>query len=65
VREPVETMDEKCRHCEKTAPEVTLHKCQICFKFFCDDDAVQTSGVSFCSAGCGEYFFFIDPDHED
>ncbi len=58
-------MDAKCRHCGKSNDEVPLHKCQICFKYFCDEHAVPTSGVSFCSAGCGEYYFFVDPDQED
>ncbi len=58
-------MDQECRNCGKTSDEVPLHKCQICFKHFCDEHAVRTSGVSFCSAGCGEYFFVVDPDEEE
>ena len=58
-------MKEECCHCGKIRKQVTLHKCQICFKYFCDEHAVPTSGVSFCSAGCGEYYFFVDPDEED
>ncbi len=58
-------MKEECRQCGKARNEVMLYKCQICFKYFCDDHAVQTSGISFCSAGCGEYYFFVDPDQED
>ncbi len=58
-------MKEECCHCGKTRKEVTLRKCQICFKYFCDDHAVPTSGVYFCSAGCGQYYFFVDPEHDD
>ncbi len=58
-------MEEKCRHCGKTSDEVPLNKCQICFKHFCDQHAVQKSGIPFCSAGCGHYFFFDDPDEVD
>ncbi len=58
-------MKEECRHCGKTREQVTLHKCQICFKYFCDDHAESTRGVSFCSPGCGQYFFFVDPEEDD
>ena len=58
-------IEEKCCNCGKTGEEVKLHRCQICFKHYCDDHAVPTSGVSFCSAGCGAYFFFVDPDQDD
>ena len=57
-------MEQKCRYCEKTSEQIALNKCQICFKHYCDEHAVKTSGVSFCSAGCGHYFFHVDPDQE-
>lgn len=52
----------ECCECKKTEPETRLRKCPICFKHYCDDHAHQRSGVSFCSSGCAEYFFFADPD---
>ncbi len=58
-------MKEECRHCGKTRDEITLRKCQICFKYFCDEHAVPTSGVSFCSSGCGQYYFYVDPEDDE
>ena len=58
-------MVQECCHCKKTDGDVVLHKCPICFKHFCDDHAARTSGVSFCSGGCGDYFFHAEPDKGD
>ncbi len=55
-------MEYECHKCKRTEKEVRLRKCPICFKYYCDDDAVERSGVWFCSTGCGEYFFFAEPD---
>ena len=52
----------ECHKCRRTEEEVRLRKCPICFKHYCDDDATLTSGVMFCSKGCGEYFFHAEPD---
>jgi hypothetical protein len=42
-----------------------LRQCKICHKYYCDDHAVQRSGVSFCSKGCAEYFFHVGPDDDE
>ena len=52
----------ECNKCQESEPEVQLRKCPICFKHYCDDHSVQKSGVWFCSVGCGEYFFYAEPD---
>ena len=52
----------KCNVCDKSETEITLHKCPICFKRFCEDHGHQMSGRVFCSKGCAEYFFFSEPD---
>jgi hypothetical protein len=52
----------ECRECKRKDTDVRLSKCPICFKYFCEDHAVQRSGLAFCSTGCAEYFFFSDPD---
>ena len=52
----------ECNQCKKTDAEVRLRKCSICFKHYCEDHAYYRSGVSFCSSGCAEYFFFSEPD---
>lgn len=54
-----------CCECRKSEREVTLSICRVCHKYFCDDHAVQRSGASFCSLGCGQYFFSVDPDEVD
>jgi hypothetical protein len=55
-------MTNECHECKKVDDEARLRKCPICFKYFCEEHGHQRSGVSFCSAGCAEYFFFADPD---
>ncbi|HKQ62037.1 MAG TPA: hypothetical protein VJS92_12160 [Candidatus Polarisedimenticolaceae bacterium] len=55
-------MDAKCFNCGKSGDEVRLQKCAICFKYFCDEHAYSMHGRAFCSAGCGDYFFFAEPE---
>ena len=55
-------MELKCHKCEKSDEEIRLHKCPICFKHYCEEHSAHRSGVQFCSKGCGEYFFFAEPD---
>ncbi len=55
-------MDYECHECKKKMTEASLHKCPVCFKYYCDDHGHHRSGVGFCSDGCAEYFFFVDPD---
>ena len=59
-------MDKKpadaCKVCQKTADEVALNKCPICFKYYCDDDRFLLSGREFCGKFCAEYFFFSEED---
>jgi hypothetical protein len=52
----------KCYERGRDSADVTLRKCSICFKHFCDEHAYQMSGRSFCSEGCAHYFFFHEPD---
>lgn len=58
-------MEVECRHCGKTDPDVQLRLCRVCHKHYCDDHAVERSGVSFCSSGCSIYFFHADHEDED
>ncbi len=55
-------MDVQCHECEKPETEARLRKCPICFKHYCEDHDYKRSGLTFCSAGCAEYFFHGDPD---
>jgi hypothetical protein len=55
----------ECHACHKTQDEAVLEQCKVCHKYFCEDHAVQRSGVSFCSMGCAVYFFHVDPDDDD
>ena len=57
-------MDHKCKECEKAEPQVRLQKCRTCFAHFCEEHAFSRSGISFCSGGCADEFFFSDPDDE-
>ena len=60
-----EDKTQRCRHCDKTEDEVSLEKCPICFKMYCNDCGYQHSGRKFCSQFCGEYYFFADPEAEE
>jgi hypothetical protein len=56
-------MDEpRCQQCEEPVPGHKLSKCPICHKYFCEEHSFLMSGVQFCSRGCGEFFFYGDPD---
>ncbi len=52
----------ECVTCHRTENEVELHKCPICFRYFCDDHRQLMSGRPFCSKHCAEYFFFGEDD---
>jgi hypothetical protein len=54
--------DASCFKCEEPDAEQALRKCPICHKHFCEQHVHRMNGVAFCSRGCGEYFFFGDPD---
>ena len=54
--------DMGCRTCDRKEDEVRLQKCPVCHERFCDEHAWAVSGRHFCSRGCGEYFFFSDPE---
>jgi hypothetical protein len=51
-----------CLTCHKTEDETPLHKCPICFKYVCGEDAYNYSGRIFCGKHCADYFFFADED---
>ena len=51
-----------CLTCKKTEAETQLHRCPICFKYVCGDDAFNYSGRIFCGKHCADYFFFADED---
>jgi hypothetical protein len=51
-----------CLTCHKTEDETRLHKCPICFKYVCAEDAYNFSGRIFCGKHCSDYFFFADED---
>jgi hypothetical protein len=58
-------VETRCHVCKKTPEELTLAKCPICLKYYCEIHSFDRGGVRFCSAGCAEYFFFGDPDDHD
>ena len=51
-----------CLTCHKSENETQLHKCPICFKYVCSEDAFNYSGRVFCGKHCADYFFFADED---
>ncbi|MDX1389846.1 MAG: hypothetical protein R3344_11690 [Acidobacteriota bacterium] len=57
-----EARREVCKVCDKTANEVHLNKCPICFESYCDEHKFLYSGREFCSNHCAQYFFFEDED---
>jgi hypothetical protein len=55
----------ECCHCQKTEDDADLRRCKVCRNHFCEDHAVHKSGIAFCSLGCAQYFFHVDPDEEE
>jgi hypothetical protein len=53
-------MDRRCCVCNEHEDEVTLHKCPMCLKWYCEDCETTLSGRKFCSTTCANYFFFGD-----
>ena len=54
-----------CHECKKTDEETLLFTCKVCHKRFCEDHSTRRGGVSFCSLGCGIYFFHDDETSDD
>lgn len=55
-------LEKVCVTCRKNEDEITLKKCPVCFRYYCDDDAFLMAGREFCSKNCARYNFF--PDEE-
>ena len=58
--EPVE--ESGCSRCGATGERLTLAKCPICFKRFCEACQVARGGRPFCSQYCADEFFFSEDD---
>jgi len=56
---------EYCELCHKSGPWLTLLKCPMCHKYFCEACAYHFGGKDFCSAHCGNEFFFGGDEDED
>jgi hypothetical protein len=52
----------ECCSCKATDDEKRLHKCPICFKYVCEDCALNRGGRLFCSKYCADFFFFGEGD---
>ncbi len=48
----------ECRICQASDDEKTLQKCPICFRYFCEDCAVNRGGRLFCSKQCADFYFY-------
>ena len=51
-----------CVSCSGNEQDVRLHKCQICFKWSCENCGTARYGRMFCSEKCAKSFFFGDED---
>ena len=58
------TTSMECVACQKSDLDARLQKCQICFKWICEDCASRGFGRFFCSKKCSDQFFFGDDDDE-
>lgn len=56
---------EYCEMCSATGTWLHLNKCPMCHKYFCDKCRVNFGGKEFCTADCGNAFFFGSEDGED
>lgn len=52
----------ECVTCKKGEDQVTLRKCAVCFRFYCEDDTYVMAGREFCSKNCARYNFFPDDE---
>ncbi len=54
--------ENECVTCKKLESQAVLHKCPICFRYYCDEHFYQMGGRRFCTQQCAEYFFFDDSE---
>ena len=55
---------EYCEICGAKERLITLNKCPMCHKYFCEKCQINFGGKTFCSDFCGQEFFF-GGDEED
>ena len=59
-----ELFTRECLVCKKNEEEIILHKCPVCFRYFCVDHAFTAVGRQFCSQRCARYMFSPDEDED-
>jgi hypothetical protein len=57
--------ERRCVRCGAPEEEKSLDTCSVCLRFFCPDCAHRALGRRFCSAACGQQFFYGDPDDDE
>jgi hypothetical protein len=53
---------DECSRCSSSDPRMTLSRCPICHKLFCDKCQYAKGGRVFCAQYCADYFFFGDDE---
>jgi hypothetical protein len=63
-----QALGEKGEYCEVCGAKerlMTLIKCPMCHKYFCEKCQVNFGGKTFCSDFCGQEFFFGGDDDDE
>lgn len=56
---------EYCEMCGTTGKWLQLLKCPMCHKYFCEACRYDFGGKQFCTANCGNEFFWGSEEGED
>ena len=56
---------EYCEMCRVTGKWLHLNKCPMCHKYFCDNCRYNFGGKDFCTAHCGNEFFWGEDDEDE
>ena len=53
---------DRCKTCRVKGSEKYLSMCVICKSHYCDADAFDFGGKTFCTKTCANFFFFGEGD---
>ena len=56
---------EFCEMCGATGKWLHLFKCPMCFRYFCEACRYSFGGKDFCTANCGNEFFWGSEEGDD
>lgn len=63
-KEPLGDKGEYCEICGAKGRWLTLYKCPMCLKYFCEECSFNYGGKQFCSEFCAQEFFWGEEGEE-